>query len=134
MRHALRHLYLPSFEQTLALASLRHLNRVALIRQERFYVAIDNFVLNAAKDQDLLEARVVGDHAHTVVADVCKAVRVVGVLDFDPDLLVKQEQVHVVQKRARVLLAERIVAATSHNNGAVHGQVGHSVAEARAWS
>ena len=68
-----------------------------------------------------------------MVADVRQTVRVVGVLDLDPDLLVEQKQVHVVQERGWTLLAERVVSATSHNNRGVDGQVGHRVTEARAW-
>lgn len=88
--------------------------------------------MNAAEDDDLLAALAVADHSHRVVADEVHLVAVVRVLDADPDLLVQQEQVNVIEQRGNVLLAEAVVTAACHDNRGVDGEVAHRVAKAGA--
>lgn len=76
-------------EETLAGASLLHSDDVAIVGEEALDSRVNNFVLNSAKNDDFFSRCVVCDDSHCVVADVVHLVRVVAVLDLDPDLLVK---------------------------------------------
>lgn len=69
-----------------------------------------------------------------MIADVVQLVRVEGEFDTDPDFLVQQEQVDIVQQWGHILLAKGIVTAASNHNCAVDRQVRHGVAKAGARS
>ena len=94
--------------------SLLNPNQVSLIRQEALHVWRRVFfrlyrVVNASKDDDLLVGHIVRDHTHCCVAKMTQLMRIVRVLNLDPYLLVKQEQMHVVQERSYVHITDVIV-------------------------
>jgi hypothetical protein len=72
--------------------------------------------LDATEDDDLLVSFVVCDDTHRVVADVVKLVAVVGELHANPNFLVKQKEVDIVQQWRDIVLAKGIVAAASNND------------------
>jgi len=69
-----------------------------------------------------------------VVADIFDSVRVVGILHPDPHLLIKQEQVQVIQQRSDVNFAHAVISSTDEQQRVVYRKVAHSVTVPGAWS
>ena len=91
-----------------------------------------NCVGDTTEDEHALILVTIRDHCHALVTNVVESVAVVAVLDLEPNFLVEQKQMQVVQKRRDVLLAQFVVATTGHEEGVICGQVTHGVAEAGA--
>ena len=56
-----------------------------------------------------------------------------GVLDADPNLLVQEENVDVIQKWSCEVLANLINSTTYYHEGLVKGQEGHGVTHSSTW-
>lgn len=92
-----------------------------------------NFVVNSAENQDLFVRFVICDNGHALIANEVNLFAGNCVLHVEPELLVKQEQVDVVEERSSILLAHLVVSSTDNDQAAVCGQVFHRVTEASNW-
>jgi len=68
-----------------------------------------------------------------VVADIFDSIRADGILHPDPNLLVKQEQVQIVQHRCDGKFAHCVISSTDEQKRIVNWQVAHSVTVPGAW-
>lgn len=86
-------------------------------------------VRDSSEDQNLFHRIVVGDNRHALVADEVDALGCDRVLHLQPEFLVEQEQVDVVEEGGGILLAHLVVAAAHDNQTVVGGEVVHGVSE-----
>lgn len=99
-------------------------------RRFRSFLVLDN-ILNAAKNDDLLERVTICYHTHSVIAYVVKFVAIVRKFYFDPNFLIKKEEIYVIQQWGDVFFAKGIVASTSDYYCTVYGKIAHCMAEPR---
>jgi hypothetical protein len=85
---------------------------------------------DSSEDENLLHRFVVGDNRHALVAHEVNPFGCDGVLYLQPEFLVEQEQVDVIEEGRGILFAHLVVATTHDNQTVVSGQVFHGVAEA----
>ena len=86
-------------------------------------------VSNASEDQNLFHRIVVGDNRHALVADEVDALGCDRVLHLQPELLIQEEQIDVVEEGRSILLAHLVVTTTHDNQTVVGWQVVHSMTE-----
>lgn len=86
-------------------------------------------VRDATEHQNLLHRFIVGDNRHALVAHEVDPLGRDRVLHLQPEFLVEQEQVDVIEEGRGILLAHLVVASTHDNQTVVSGQVFHGVAE-----
>jgi len=88
---------------------------------------------NSSENYRFLKLLKITHSCHALVSESVQSLRVWSVLDRDPSLLIKQEQMNIVQERCVEILTYLIVSATNDHQSLVEGQECHCVANSTTW-
>jgi hypothetical protein len=104
---------------------LSHRADVRLVAQEALNVVWvlvgPDAVRDATEHQNLLHRFVVGDNRHALVAHEVDALGGDRVLHLEPEFLVEEEQVDVIEEGRGILLAHLVITTTHDNQTVVSG-------------